>query len=78
MNIATLHIFHHEVTLPVLDPKIVNTHDVRVVQFRHGPGLTAEAIQRLRIISSLRRQDLDGHHPIEIFLATFIYGSHSS
>jgi len=56
-----LNVFHRDELHPVIGARLIDAHDIRMVEGRCRPGLSQETLQPLRIESILRWQNLECH-----------------
>ena len=71
-------VFHHHVMQVALDVKVVDLHDVRVMQLGHGLRLALEAVEKIRGLGQVRVEDLDRHQPLEPRLKGPVYFGHAA
>ena len=73
-----LHPLHHEEGLPVVDACVVHGADVRMVEGGGRAGLALEAIQGIRGLCCVLRQELHGNAAAALRVFRLIDDSHSS
>ena len=56
--------------------EIVDRHDVRMAEHGHRPGLAGEPLGKGRVLADLRREDFQGHQPVEPFLPGLVDHAH--
>jgi hypothetical protein len=59
-------------------PDVVNGADVGVLKGPHSPRFTLEPFARRRRVSESRREDLDGHRPLESCVPCLVDLSHAT
>src|SRR5262249_19263477 len=72
------HVFHDEIVQIARLAAVEDANDVRVRQPGQRPRLVEEAPLRIRVVSEIRTNDLDGYFAIEERLSALVNDSHST
>ncbi len=76
-QVQPIHEFHEEIGEPVHLTELVDRDNVRMVQLGQRAGLSPEAFGKAGPARGLRRQNLQGDHPVKRALAGLIDRSHA-
>src|SRR4029077_2282627 len=73
-----LQVFHDNEINAILVADVVQRADVRMIQARNNFGFALEALTACRIVSKMRRKNLDGDGALQPRVPRPIYFSHST
>ena len=77
-QVHAVHIFHDEIEQAIGFAKLVDGDDVGVVQLGQCAGFAQEPLGKFRVAAQLRRQDLQGNDPVELFLPSLVHRAHAA
>ena len=69
---------HGDEVCAVVLVDLVDRADVRMIQGRGGARLAEEALERLRIVRAIRRQELQRHCSRQPDVLSFVYDAHTA
>ena len=77
-QVDAIDVLHHQPADFAGLAKIVDGHDVGVIEPGQSAGLAGKPLGKGRVFGRFRRDHLQGHDPVEILLPGLIYGSHAA
>ena len=77
-EIDAIHILHHQIVEPQLLTKVMNGHDVRMIQTREDLRLTLKSCRKAGLDTDLLRQHFHRHKPVEPFLPRLVNRAHAT
>ncbi len=77
-QIHPIHKLHEQVVVPTALAKVIDIHDVRMIERRQCPGLFLKMRGKLCIPRPLRSQQLQSHQSIQGLLAGLVHHPHAA